>query len=248
MIRLFVEQDLSENKEIIITGKDHHYLCNVMRSKIGDFVVLINGKDGEWKGETVKINKREIALNIVDKLRDFYQPPFLGLVFVPTQKIDLLVKNATELGVTEFQPIYSDYMYKSKLKLDKVRANIKEAVEQSERTDFPEVKNIINIDEFLDSLNEQDLVLFCEERTGENDAFDIFMDLRNRGIRLGGERKIYALVGAEGGFSDVEKMNIKKSPNIISINLGERILRAETAVSSILSLVQVFCARGHTVI
>jgi 16S rRNA (uracil1498-N3)-methyltransferase len=43
-----------------------------------------------------------------------------------------------------------------------------------------------------------------------------------------------------GGFSEAEKISIKKSPNVISINLGDRILRAETAVSSVLSLVQGF--------
>jgi 16S rRNA (uracil1498-N3)-methyltransferase len=178
MIRLFIEQKLSTNKEIVITGKDHHYLCNVMRSRVGDFIILINGKDGEWKGEIFKISKREVVLNIVEKVKDFYKPPFLGLVFVPTQKIDLLVKNATELGTTEFQPIYSEYMYKSKLKLEKAKANIKEAVEQCERTDFPDIKNILKLEEFLSNLDKNDIVLFCEERTGENDAFNVFMDLR----------------------------------------------------------------------
>jgi len=240
MIRLFINQDLSKNKEIIITGKDQHYLYNVMRSRVGGIVVLVNGVDGEWKAEIAKINKREVILTIAERLKAFYQPPFLGLVFVPTQKIDLLSKNATELGTTEFQPIYSEYMYKGKLKLEKIMANIKEAVEQSERTDFPEVKNIIKLNKFFNSLDTEDIVLFCEERTGENDAFNVLMSLRNREVRLDGERKVYVLVGAEGGFSNQEKIDIKKCPNIISLNLGERILRAETAVSSILSLVQCF--------
>jgi len=240
MIRLFVEQDLSENQEIIIIGKDHHYLCNVMRSKVGGKIILVNGKQGEWEGEIIKINKREIILIIAERLKIFYQPPFLGLVFVPTQKVDLLCKNATELGVTEFQPVYSTYMYKSKIKLDKLRANIKEAVEQSERTDFPEVKNIVKLNDFFNSLKAEDIVLFCEERTGENDAFSVLNKLRSDGVKLGGKAKVYVLVGAEGGFSKEEKVSIKKCPNIISLSLGERILRAETAVSSVLSVVQSF--------
>jgi len=240
MVRLFVERGLLRNKEIIISGKDYHYLHNVMKSKIGDKVVLINGKDGEWQGEITVINKKSIVLKALQFLRDFYQPPFLGLVFVPTQKIDLLCKNATELGTTEFQPIYSEHMYKSKFKLEKIKANIKEAVEQSERTDFPDVKKIIKIEEFFNGLNKNDLVLFCEERTGKNNAFDVLMNLRNKGIYLGGRAKIYILVGAEGGFSQEEKGKIKKYKNVISLSLGERILRAETAVSCSLSLVQGF--------
>jgi len=240
MVRLFVERGLLRNKEIIISGKDYHYLFNVMRSKVGDKIILVNGKDGEWEGEIRAINKKAIILKNLRLLKDFYQPPFLGLVFVPTQKIDLLCKNATELGATEFQPIYSEYMYKSKFKLEKIKANIKEAVEQSERTDFPDIKNIVKLEEFFNGLNKNDLVLFCEERIGKNNAFDVLIDLRNKGICLGGRAKIYVLVGAEGGFSQEEKDRIKNYKNVISLSLGERILRAETAVSCALSLVQGF--------
>jgi 16S rRNA (uracil1498-N3)-methyltransferase len=240
MIRLFVTQELSRKKEVLITEKDHHYLCNVMRSKVGDLLVLVNGKDGVWQSEIIEITKKEVIAQTNNCLQPFSKPPFLGLVFSPIQKLDLLCKEAVELGVTEFQPIYSEYMHKSKMKLDKLKASVKEAVEQSERTDFPDINNIIRINEFFGKINEYDLVLFCEERSGANNAFEVLMNLRNKQIRLGDRAKIYVLIGAEGGFSQIEKAFIKKCPQTISVSLGERILRTETTVASALSLVNCF--------
>lgn len=233
--RIFINEELLLNKEIKIADKIYHYIANVMRCKVDDKIILINGKDGEFISKIIFLNNKYLNLKIVEKTKDFKALPFLGLIFAPIQKIDITLKSATELGVTDFVPITTEYINKSTIKLNKVDGNIIEAVEQSERLDLPNIHKLDNLKNTLDNLNNNDtIIFFCEERTGKNSPMDIFRTAKING------KKIYALVGPEGGFSSNEKQLIREYSNVVSINLGDTILRAETAAISILSILKAF--------
>lgn len=235
MTRIFLKEKLELNKEIKITDKLHHYLINVMRSVIGDNITLINGIDGEFLSKITFANNKYCTLKIIEKTKNYYEEPFLGLIFAPIQKIDILLKSATELGVSNFYPIKTDYSNKD-IKDNKLEGNIIEAVEQCERLDFPKIHKIQNLKEILDELqNTNSLIFFCEERTSNNSIKSI---IQNTKIL---DKKIYALVGPEGGFSNKEKDLINSYKNTISVNLGKNILRTETATISILSILKNFC-------
>ncbi|GMO60719.1 MAG: 16S rRNA (uracil(1498)-N(3))-methyltransferase [Rickettsiales bacterium] len=223
--RVFLEQDLSLGHNITISDKNSHYLIDVLRCKIGQEVILINGKDGEFLGEIEKITHKKIDILLKEKTREFYKQDFLGLIFAPIQKLDILVKSATELGVTDFLPIKTDYT--THPKIDRILPNVIEAVEQCERLDLPCIHKLSTLKEVLDSIEDDALILFCEERSGLKSIKEIG-DFNSK--------KIYCLVGAEGGFSESEKTLIRSYKNAISINLGTLILRSETATISILTL------------
>ena len=80
---------------------------------------------------------------------------------------------------------------------------------------------------------ENSIIFFCEERTSKNSPMEVY---KNTNVD---KKKIYALVGPEGGFSESEKKLIKSYDNVVSITLGNTILRAETAVTSILSILKI---------
>lgn len=231
LIRLFYKNDLSVGKNIILDNKNNiNYIVNVMRRKIGDKLIFVNGKDGEFIGVIDGITKNNIIVKIIEKTKDFEKPNFLGLIFSPIQKIDLLVKNATEMGVTDFCPFKSQYSQYVK-KIGKIEPNIVEAIEQCERLDFPIIHKEKSLKEVLDEINDNDsVIIFCEERSHNK--------LLNTIQNIDKNKKIYALIGGEGGFSEEEKQLIKSYKNVYSVSLGNRILRAETAVTCILSIIQ----------
>lgn len=232
MTRIFLKEKLELNKEIKVADKLHHYLINVMRSTINDNVTLINGIDGEFLSKITFANNKYCILKIIEKTKNYYEEPFLGLIFTPIQKIDILLKSATELGVSDFYPIKTDYSNKD-LKNNKIEGNIIEAIEQCERLDFPNIHKIKTLKEILDELqNTNSLIFFCEERTGNNSIKNIIQNIEIT------DQKIYALIGPEGGFSNREKKLINSYKNTISINLGKNILRTETATISILSILK----------
>jgi 16S rRNA (uracil1498-N3)-methyltransferase len=227
MIRLFIEDELTVENTIKSTKT--HYLCNVMRCNIGQSLILVNGRDGEFRGEITKITKQFVEIHIVEQTKVFKSNNFLGLIFPPIQKIELVAKSATELGVTEFIPFISKFC-QSKFKGDKFLLNVIEAVEQSERIDIPKISTEGNLKSILDriALEKTSTVFFCEERSKTN------FDIKKQDFS---ETKYYALIGPEGGFAEEEKDMIKNYDFIKSISLGENILRTETACSSILSII-----------
>lgn len=231
IIRLFYNDDLSIDKNISLCDKNNiNYIVNVMRRNINDDIIFVNGKDGEFIGKIVNINKKKVEVNIYKKTRNFEETKFLGLIFSPIQKIELLVKNATELGVTDFYPFKSQYgQYFNKI--NRIEPNIIEAVEQCERLDLPHIHEENSLINILDKIYKEDsIVIFCEERSNNK--------LSNTIKNLDNNKKIYALIGSEGGFSEEEKKLIKSYKNVYSVSLGKRILRAETATTYILSVIQ----------
>ena len=75
---------------------------------------------------------------------------------------------------------------------------------------------------------------------GESDPVLFHLDETGRGKRAGevfaGVERAAFLTGPEGGFSESERALIAKTPNTVGLNLGERILRAETASIAALAL------------
>ena len=55
--RLFVIADLSSDGRVELSGDHVHYLANVLRLKIGDEVILFNGRDGEWSAIIKELTK-----------------------------------------------------------------------------------------------------------------------------------------------------------------------------------------------
>lgn len=227
--RVFLNEDLLAGKQIKLTDKIFHYLANVLRKKINDSIIVVNGKDGEFLSEIIFMSNKYLNIKVIEKTKEFQKQPFLGLIFAPIGKIDLLLKSATELGTTDFYPINTEYTNKNNLKLNKIDGNIIEAVEQSERLDLPVIHRIEKLKDLLKKLdNEKSIILFCEERTGERTLKSINFKDKN----------IYALVGPEGGFSEQEKSIIRSFKNVVSVSLGSNILRTETATISVLSVIK----------
>ena len=161
-IRIFIRDDLSINKEIKLEDKIFHYLANVMRVSINDSITFLNGVDGDFSASIISINKKYIIAKITGKIKNLQSRKFLGLIFAPIQKMDILLKGATELGATNFIPVITEYTNKSNLKLNKVEGNIpmsdnerayREYLLAEKMRKFRSREDIIQRDEFFESLD-----------------------------------------------------------------------------------------------
>ena len=104
-LRLFVEADLGPGAEILLEGGQAHYLVNVMRRKMGDGVLLFNGRDGEWLAEISETAKKVCHVRVTSETRPQEAEPDLRLLFAPIKRLrlDYTVQKATELGVSVIQ-------------------------------------------------------------------------------------------------------------------------------------------------
>ena len=237
-IRLFIsEKNLGLGARIKLRDNDFDYLIKVMRQKIGDRFFIFNGLDGEFIAQITEIEKKSLSVEVGEKISDLKKVPNVTLAFalIKNVRIDFVAEKATELGVARFQPILTQRTIVDKINLERFSANVKEACEQCERNDFPEIFPLKKLEKFLceDGIEKKILIL-CDESGQGAKASEVLPPLRDR------EKEIVVLIGPEGGFSESEFSKMRQLKNLFAISLGPRILRADTAMISALTLVQEF--------
>ncbi len=217
--RLYVETPLGAGARVELDAAQANYLGNVMRLKEGDRLMLFDGASGEWLAEVAEAGKKRMTLAVVEPTRPQESVPDLWLAFAPVKKgrVDWLVEKAVELGVARLQPVVTQRTIVDKLNLDRMRSHIVEAAEQCGRTALPEIDAPVKLDAFLRSRDRARTLYFADEAGGEQAAAAF----------AAGSALI--LTGPEGGFTPDEAAAIRASPNAKAINLGPRILRADTA-------------------
>lgn len=219
--RLFVDEELSQGVAVTVQGT---YLGAVLRLGAGDRVKLFDDRTGEWLAELVEAGKKRSTLAILERLRERETVPDLWLLFAPIKRgrIDWLVEKATELGVARLMPVITRRTVVDRLNLDRLRAHAIEAAEQCERTALPALAEPVKLDSLLKGWPPDRLLYFADEGGGE--AF----------APPPGPAAI--LIGPEGGFTDEERETIRALPQARPVSLGPRILRADTAALTAISL------------
>ena len=134
-IRLFVDQDLEQGREIAVADDRAHYLTRVMRLQPGDSLRLFNGRDGEWLARIGAVGRSGCALLLEAFLRGQRVEPGPVLAFAPIRKnrMHYLVEKATELGVERLLPVVTRNTVADRVNLDRMRAQAIEAAEQCGR-------------------------------------------------------------------------------------------------------------------
>lgn len=230
--RLYINGEFKPGAIHLIDESQGHYLVNVMRIQLGDHVELFNGHDGEWIGEITKVGKGKAKVTIREKISAQVNEPDLWYLFAPVKKarVDYMIQKATELGVSQISPIITNRTNLDRIKHDKLVANAVEAAEQCGRMTVPHIDELTLLEKVLQNWPDDRALIFCDEA---GDA--VFMKDVSRMFD-----KWAILIGPEGGFTSEERKMIRDHKNAIAITLGPRILRADTAAVSALSLWQSF--------
>ena len=230
-IRLFVNHPLGAAQSIALDRDQANYLFAVMRLSVDDQILVFNGRDGEWLAKISSGSKRAGTLDVVSQTKPLQPPPDLWLMFAPIKKVrtDFIVEKATELGVAEIFPISTDYTNSERIRQDRLQAHAVEATEQCGGTYVPVVHDLQSLEKCLQTWPNDRNILFCDEAmVGQAPA-----DLSSCPA---GKWAIF--IGPEGGFSPAERQKLQSHPQSYSISLGPRILRADTAAVSALTLWQ----------
>ncbi len=85
-IRLFVDHPLGKAQSVPLDRDQANYIFAVIRLSVGDQILLINGRDGEWLATLNEGNKRSGEALCLHQTRPLQTPPDLWLVFAPIKK------------------------------------------------------------------------------------------------------------------------------------------------------------------
>ncbi len=230
--RLFIDRAFAVQAVLPLEREQANYLLNVLRLKAGDGVLVFNGRDGEWLANVVPEGRKQAGLALLRRVREQPPAPDLHYLFAPLKhaRLDYMAQKAVEMGAGLLQPVITRRTQVSRLNLDRMRANAVEAAEQCGLLALPEVAPEQPLEAALAGLSPDRLLVFCDEAMEQASPVAALTAHKPAPLAV--------LIGPEGGFDEAERQLIRARPNTLSLSLGPRILRADTAAVAALSLVQ----------
>ena len=229
--RLAVDAPLAAGAGVVLEGNPAHYVANVLRLGIGDRLSLFNRGDGEWAAAIVEIRKRAVALQVQESLRPPAHAVGLTVCFAPIKggRLETIIEKATELGASALQPVVTQRTIVDKVNLDRAYAIAREAAEQCERIDWPDIREPVKLTALLGAWPADTALIYGDE-SGASAAI-------TEALRTAARPAQWAiLVGPEGGFAPEEFALLGRTPGALGVGLGPRILRADTAVITLAAL------------
>ncbi len=233
MIRLFLPPEQLVSKEIIIADEQARYLSLVMRVQPGDPVIIFDGQGNKYTCKVLSSRKKETLVYQVK--RDPYSaesPVAITLAQgIPKgSKMDFIIQKSTELGIKRIVPILTERSeIKRTSKVDRWRKIALSASQQSGREKIPDVSIPVHYHDFLNKHTIRHSIILSEDEK----ELSLKKVLKN----ILGAAELVILVGPEGGFSK-DEVSAAVEKGFISISLGPRILRTETAPITALSILQ----------
>lgn len=265
MRQFILENQKIKNGVVVLEGKDFRYLRQVLRVKTGD-MLNVRFPDGKLQTTTVASiddNAKKILIQICDADTTItrgvqadeidsvlHKRQYWLFQFIPKpQKFELIVRQATECGVSKIVPVIGEYSEKSSVqalqnsKKERLERIVKEARQQSGSSVATEVLPPVTLDQALK---------MWEEAAGKSPAGFVLSERTEKCVNLkelvakvsaqqqeeGGIKQIAVAVGSEGGISpeEIEKLCEK---NLFSpIHFVVNILRCETAALYGLAAIQ----------
>ena len=236
MARFFVTKDKISENRIIIDGQDAHHIARSLRMAEGDEATVCDGEGQEYRCTLIRIRDEECVCEIIESLDTKTEPPVyvtLCMAYPKGDKLEVVIQKAVELGASRIIPFESSRCIKRPKaeKVEKQTARLQriaeEAAKQCGRAKITEVTQPMSFRQMLQAAKESALPLICYENEDGTTVKDIF--------RINAKpRSVAVIVGSEGGFS-ADEVDEAKAAGCISVSLGNRILRCETAPSFMLS-------------
>ena len=233
MPRFFVSPEALASDTVTLTGEDHRHLSLSLRMAVGDTVTLSDGEGREALCRLTRITPELTEAAVLSRAEGKGELPvsvFLYQGMPKGEKLELIVQKATELGAAEILPFESSRCV-TRVRAERVGRQTerlsrvaREAAGQCGRSRLPVVREPLSFDAALaDAAKRAERILFCYEEEGENGLKKALEEAKAEGIS-----RLALFVGSEGGFSQKEA-EAAVAAGAVSVSLGARILRCETA-------------------
>lgn len=228
MATFFVKSIL---KDLInLDENDSKHAIKVLRLKTKDPINLIDGKGTKAKGLIIEDHPKKATVKILGK-EENEQPILLGLAFCPTKnndRNDWIIEKATEIGVTDFYPIYSQNSERRKCNEERMKKITISAIKQSGNLWLPKLHPLTSIKEFLklDLPFSNQLMAHCKNGA----KTELKKNIKSSDAQI-------IIIGPEGDFT-FEEISLAEDVGFKMVSIGENRLRTETACITSVSLLK----------
>lgn len=218
MRSVYLPGEIQNDSTVILNNETAHHLIKVVRVKLGEEILGLNGKGQVYKFKVVDLAKKDLSLELLEsEYIEKSQKIDLAIGQTKRDALDLIIKQACELGVSRVIILATKYSQRYEIKADRIQKLLISALEQSNNPYLPEVL----VKDFKDlATNEYDQIVF----------YSSIADGEGKPIKAAQSPLI--VIGPEGGFSKEEEAELRSLENSICFKLKTPILRAQTAVST----------------
>ncbi|MBV35190.1 MAG: 16S rRNA (uracil(1498)-N(3))-methyltransferase [Rickettsiales bacterium] len=228
------DEQLQVGTMVALDREASNHLSRVLRLRVGNEVVLFNGDGLDYQGKIEAIERNQVQVHLLQTQEINVESPLHIHLYQGVSrgdKMDLTLQKGVELGIKEFTPIITE---RCGVKLDEKRWAKKvqhwekviiSACEQCGRNQIPRLNPVTQLSQAIQQRSGQDFFLHPDADT----------QFKNYGaVNVGQTLSLW--VGPEGGFSDPEIDEVKRS-DITPVSLGPRVLRTETAALAAVSVI-----------
>jgi len=239
MRRFYVDPAVLGTTDVKIRGDDARHIRNVLRMTAGHHLILFDGSGEEHEAEITAVSGDAVSVRLVKRFRASLESPLdlaVAQGLLKDKKMDELVRQLTELGMTRWVPFQADRSIpkqdekKRLAHCERWGKIAREALKQCGRSRPPEVGSVVSFHEMLASAEGYSVKLFfwekalsgLPERPPDIDSCNL---------------SVFVTLGPEGGFNEHETAHAIDAGFTVC-SLGPRILRAQTAALAAAALVQ----------
>jgi 16S rRNA (uracil1498-N3)-methyltransferase len=244
--KCFYLEHIAQTAETVTLNEEtSRQIETVLRLRPGEPIEIRDGLGNGWRGIIEEIKGKAVKVRLVNRQDLSTESPLdltLALAFSKLDRMDLVLRQATELGVTRFvifRAARSQYGLsgsQAEKRLERWFKILREALCQCGRATIPRVQILSGLEELL--------AYGASKRLDDDGALII------AGLEEGADtgllplwrshpekRSIMAIVGPEGGWTGAEA-ELFRSEGIHPVHLGPRILRLETAATALVTSIQ----------
>jgi 16S rRNA (uracil1498-N3)-methyltransferase len=220
----YTPPSLIKAKSLSIQSEELHHLSKVLRKKVGETIIVVDGEEHAYKAILESISKSAAECKILQTFHRFNEPDIeVKLAFALLKnpsRVDFLVEKCTELGAREFIPMGTERTIVSKAHTERLQKIALSAMKQCGRSYLPRIHSLMSILDALAYLKDCEGRFIMHEMASEGNAARRKTILQCRSVGV--------LVGPEGGFTE-EEVQAAQSAGFVPVSLGPRRLRSETA-------------------
>jgi len=238
--RIYSSETL-QNVATCLLGMDNlRYLKTVLRLKPGDMIIVFDGFGHEFEARIEGFSATGVTVCLGAQIpqADKKISMTLAQAIPKSGKMDLIVKTAAELGTDVIIPFTAARSVsriegeKASAKVARWQKIVREAARCSRSPQLAVIEPVLSFADMLSRATPDTRKLIFWEEEDQQNIRDVLNDPKfTKAVQY------FVIVGPEGGLSRDEVDKAKES-GFISVSLGKRILKVETAAAAILSIIQ----------
>ena len=237
--RIYQAEPLTVGQEIQLDSQATVHVSRVLRLRAGDAIVVFNGQGGEYQGILQHLDKRAATVQLQDFIETEVESPLkitLAQGISRGERMDYTVQKAVELGIHCIVPLQTERTVVNLNDERKERRRqhwqtvVHSACEQSGRNVVPLVEPVIKLSNWLQTT---DVASASENKIVLNHRVDLGVD----SLSVNPQQTVQVLIGPEGGLAEDEIAQAEQA-GFVSVRLGPRVLRTETAALAFVSVLQ----------